>query len=81
MNFKSPIKDPNNFTSSEVLKQIFPKDRKINSFLPFSGEIEFALYADGYDICLNTNKYVIYEFWHCARNDSNNIANQALGIH
>ncbi len=81
MNFKSPIKDPNNFVSSEVLKQIIPKDRKLNSFLLFSGEIEFPLYADGYDICLNTNKYVIYEFWHCARNDSNNIANQALGIH
>lgn len=47
----------------------------------FSGELEFPLYSDGYDICMNTNKYVIYEFWHCARNNSHNIASQAIGIH
>ena len=81
MNLKSPIKDPNNFVSSEVLKQLVPKERKINSFLFFSGEIEFPLHSDGYDIHIYTNKYVIFEFWHCAKNDSQNIAYQATGIH
>ena len=81
MSFKSPIKEPNNFVSSDYLKQLIPKERKISSFLLFSGEIEFPLYSDGYNIHINTNKYVIYEFWHCARNNSHNIANQAIGIH
>ena len=81
MNFKSPIKDPNNFVSSDALKQIIPQDKKIDSFLLFSGELEFPLHAAGYDIHMHTNKYVIFEFWHCAKNDSYNIANQAIGIH
>ena len=81
MNFKSPIKDPNNFVSSEVIKQITTKDKQINSFLFFSGEVELPLYSDGYDIHMHTNKYVIFEFWHCAKNNSHNVASQAIGIH
>ena len=81
MRFKSPIKDPNNFVSGPALKEIIPKEKKINSFLLFSGEVEFTLYSAGYDIQLNTNRFVTYEFWHCARNDSYNIAEQAMSIH
>ncbi len=81
MSFKSPIKDPNSFVSGLALKTIIPKERKINSFLLFSGEVEFPLYSAGYDIQLNTNKFVTYEFWHCARNDSYNIAEQAMSVH
>jgi len=81
MSFKSPIKDPNNFVSSEVLKQLISKERQISSFLFFSGEIEFPLYSDGYNINIHTNKYVIFEFWHCVKNNSFNVAEQAVGIH
>ncbi len=81
MSFKSPIKDPNKFVCSEFLKTLMPRDKKISSFLLFSGELEFPLHVDGFDIHMNTNKYVIYEFWNCAAFNSINIANQAASIH
>ena len=73
MRFKSPIKDPNNFVSGPALKEIIPKEKKINSFLLFSGEVEFTLYSAGYDIQLNTNRFVTYEFWHCAHGHNTEI--------
>ena len=81
MSFKSPIKDPNNFVSGQALKKLIPKEKSIKSFLLFSGELEFPLFSDGYNIEMNTNKFVTYEFWHCARNNSYNIAEQAVSIH
>jgi hypothetical protein len=81
MSFKSPIKDPNNFVSAATLKEIIPKEKRIKSFLLFSGEIEFPLFSAGYNIQMNTNKFVTYEFWHCAREDSYNVAEQAASVH
>jgi hypothetical protein len=77
---KTPIKDPNTYVCSEVIKSIIPIKSKVKSLLLFSGQIEFPLaYAD-YDIEIATNKYVTYEFWNCALRNPYLISEMAIDL-
>jgi len=72
---KSPIKENiNNFKALSILKETFPKGSVIDSFLFFSGQIELSLAEAGRFVIAHTNKYVVYEFWKCAMEDPERIA-------
>ena len=72
---KSPIKENiNNFKALSALKDIIPKGSVVDSFLFFSGELEFNLGESERFIIAHTNQYVIYEFWRCALEDSTRVA-------
>jgi len=77
---KTPIKDPNTYVCSEIIKSIIPAESKVKSLLLFSGQIEFPLAYAGYDIEIATNKYVIYEFWNCALRDPYLISDFAIDL-
>ena len=66
---KSPIKGINSFKCLSELKRIIPKGSVINSFLLFSGNLEFSLAESGRFVVAHTHKYVIYEFWDCVLQD------------
>jgi len=63
MSIVTPLKSPNNFICAEALKNIIPKDFKIDSFGFASGQLELSLFNDGYDITFFTNKIFVWEFW------------------
>ena len=72
---KSPIKENiNNFRCLRAIKELIPHGSVINSFLFFSGELEFSLARDDRFIVAHTNKFVIYEFWKCAMEEPHKIA-------
>jgi len=73
---KSPIKDSlNDFNKSLlILKSMIPKGKIIDSFLFFSGELEFNLSESERFVIGHTCKYVIHEFWYCAMTDPERIA-------
>ena len=77
----SPLKSPHGFICSSYLKELIPKKSSIHSFLPFSGETELSLISDNRDVLINTNNYVIYEFWSCYKTDPFRIADQAEQLH
>jgi hypothetical protein len=53
---------------------MIPKGSVVDSFLFFSGELEFKLSESGRFMISHTCKMVIYEFWRCAVEDSKRIA-------
>ena len=71
---KSPIKEVNGFKCLSELKRIIPKGSVINSFLFFSGGIEFNLADSGRFVIAHTHKDVIYEGWDCAVKNPKQIA-------
>ena len=73
---KSPIKDSvNDFNRLlPTLREMIPKGSVVDSFLFFSGELEFKLSERERFIIAHTCEYVIHEFWHCAMIDSERIA-------
>tara|TARA_R110000782_G_scaffold77060_2_gene153071 strand:+ start:404 stop:1183 length:780 start_codon:yes stop_codon:yes gene_type:complete len=77
---KTPIKDPNTFVCSEVIKNLIPIKTKVKSLLLFSGQLEIPLAYAGYDIEIATNKFVIYEFWNCALRDPYLISKMAKKV-
>ena len=79
---KSPIKENvNDSKALSYLKEIFPKGSVIDSFLFFSGQMEFNLAEAGRFIVAHTNKYVIYEFRKCAMEDPQRIAKLSEHFH
>ena len=80
---KSPIKDSaNDFNRLlPVLKELTPKGSVFNSFLFFSGELEYNLSESGRFVVAHTCEYVIYEFWYCAMLDSERIANLSKSLY
>tara|TARA_Y100000034_G_scaffold89969_1_gene108339 strand:- start:371 stop:1135 length:765 start_codon:yes stop_codon:yes gene_type:complete len=79
---KSPIKENiNNFKALSFLKDIIPKGSVTNSFLFFSGMIEFSLAESERFILAHTSRYVVYEFWKCAMEDPNKIAEMAESMY
>lgn len=77
----SPLKDPNDFKSTHIIKNIIPKRSTVNSFLLYSGNIEFNLAESERFVVANTNNYVIYEFWHHAFRDPQKIIHNANFLH
>jgi len=53
---------------------MIPKGSVVESFLFFGGHLEFSLSSADRFVIAHTHKYVIYEFWHCAIEDSVRVA-------
>tara|TARA_R110002020_G_scaffold467016_2_gene690147 strand:- start:660 stop:1427 length:768 start_codon:yes stop_codon:yes gene_type:complete len=62
---KTPLKSTNiqNKSLDQILK-IIPEGAIVDSYLFFSGHLEFSLAQYDRFVCAHTNKYAIYEFWH-----------------
>tara|TARA_Y100000296_G_scaffold13351_1_gene15529 strand:- start:355 stop:1113 length:759 start_codon:yes stop_codon:yes gene_type:complete len=74
---KSPIKGVNKFKCARELQHRIPKGSVVNSFLFFSGDLEFSLSESDRFVVAHTHKHVIYEFWDCALKDSKRIADMS----
>lgn len=77
---KSPIKEVNNFKCLSFLKEKIPKGSVVSSFLLFGGELEFNLAEADRFVIAHTNRYVVYEFWHCAMQDSKRIVDLSKAL-
>ena len=70
---KSPIKDETKYLNySRILKELVPPRSIVDSYLFYSGHLEFNLCTNNRFVCAHTNAYVVHEFWECA------LANPAL---
>ena len=79
---KSPIKENiNKFKALATLKELIPKGSVIDSYLLFSGDLEFRLAEAERFIVGHTNKYVVYEFWKCALEDPQKIEGLAQHLY
>ena len=70
----SPIKESVRYQCGEYLKEIFPRESVIDSFLFYSGEVEFGLSQSDRLMRCYTNSYVVYEFWYCMQEDPERVA-------
>jgi len=72
---KSPIKDLTKKAplALRVLKELIPKGSIVDSYLFYSGEIEFNLCGNQRFINAHTTSYYIYEFWTSLFDESQNI--------
>tara|TARA_R110002124_G_scaffold66722_1_gene181484 strand:+ start:65 stop:877 length:813 start_codon:yes stop_codon:yes gene_type:complete len=66
---KTPLRCPDQFVSTEFIKDKIPIDCKINSFALGAGTIELSLIDSGYDITVCSNLYYVWEFWKCLITD------------
>jgi hypothetical protein len=78
---KTPIKEKHSFGCANFLKTKIPKGSVINSFLFYDGGLEFQLSSADRFVIGTTNKYVIYEFWHCAFKDPERVMKSAQFFH
>ena len=62
---KTPIKENITFNNVGVIKELIPINSVVDSFLFYSGGVEFKLAASNRQIIAPTNRYMIYEFWKC----------------
>ena len=75
---RSPIKNLKKQTNSlTIIKQLIPKGSVIESHLFYDGAVEFNLAEDDRFVVSNTNKFPVYEFWLCALENPNRIAQMA----
>ena len=78
---KSPLREHHTFNCATYLKEIIPEGSIVNSFLFYGGNLEFQLAAANRFIVGTTNKYVVYEFWHCAFKDPHRIIASSKFFH
>ena len=77
----SPIKDTIDYKSAEYVKTLIPTQSIVDTFLFYSGKLEFNLTQSDRIVRAHTNRYVVYEFWHCMQEDPERIINIALHLH
>ena len=72
---RSLLKNLDNHKNTlSYLKKIIPQRSVLDSFMFFDGYLEFNLCENNIFINAHTNRFVIYEFWHCAASDSYTIS-------
>ncbi|MAH51677.1 hypothetical protein CMI37_38020 [Candidatus Pacearchaeota archaeon] len=74
---KTPLKDPYDFKCTKIVKELIPRGSVVDSFLLYSGKIEFSLAESGRKVKAHTNKITIYDFWDCALKNPDVIAENA----
>ncbi len=77
----TPIRDPIDYKCTNYLKKILPPQEVIDSFLFYSGKLEFSMAKADRIMRVHTNKYVVYEFWHCMQEDPHRIVEIAQHLH
>ena len=64
---KTLLKCPENYVSHLYLRDKISKSHEIKSYGLKFGHIETALYESGHNIDLTTNRYFVWEYWHCLK--------------
>ena len=77
---KSPLLDKNAFKSAKVLKEIFPANSIIESYLLYSGAMEVELARSNRFVIAHTNRYPTYEFWWMAKNKAFRVGSLAESV-
>ena len=77
----SPIKDPVDYKSTHYLKSIIEPEKVVDTFLFYGGKVEFNLAQASRIVRAHTNRYVVYEFWHCVQEDPGRIVEVAEHLH
>lgn len=77
----SPIKEWVDYKSTEYLKSIIEPEKVVDTFLFYSGKIEFNLAQASRIVRGHTNRYVVYEFWHCVQEDPSRVVEIAEHLH
>ena len=63
---KSPVKDlRSKYLSIAYLRELIPRGSVSETYLFYSGQVEFGLASHGRFICAHTTNQPIYEFWQC----------------
>ncbi|MEE3197586.1 MAG: hypothetical protein VX225_03990, partial [Pseudomonadota bacterium] len=75
-----PIKQVNQFKCTSEIKRKIPKGSVVNSFLFFGGGLELKLAQSDRFVIAHTNRYVVYEFWHCAMQDPQRIVEMSKAL-
>ena len=70
----SPVKEAAAYKCVEYLKEIIPTASIVDTFLLYSGQLEFDLAQSNRLLRCHTNCYVIYEFWYCIQEDPERVA-------
>ena len=72
---RSPIKNLKKQTNAlSAIKELIPKGSVVESHLFYDGSLEFNLAEADRFLISSTDKYVVYEFWMCALENSKKIA-------
>ena len=73
---KTPLKNTKlqNKSLGQIL-EIIPEGAVVDSYLFFSGHLEFSLAQYDRFVCAHTNKYAIYEFWYTLSREPKRIYN------
>tara|TARA_B100000941_G_C28437294_1_gene517702 strand:- start:46 stop:804 length:759 start_codon:yes stop_codon:yes gene_type:complete len=77
----SPVKEWVDYKSTEYLKSLIEPNKVVDTFLFYSGKIEFNLAQASRIVRAHTNRYVVYEFWHCVQEDPERIVQIAEHLH
>ena len=78
---KAPLKSSVSFKSLSQLKKIIPVGSTVNSFLLYSGDVEYSLASTGRKVKAHTNRYAIYEFWMHLLADRHSLAKAAAHVY
>ena len=71
---KSPVKDlRSRHISNAYLRELIPRGSIVESFLFYSGQVEFSLCEHNRFVHAHTTNYPIYEFWSFLAKDADRI--------
>ena len=77
----SPIKEVVEYKCGDYLKSIIPPQSVVDTFGFYSGKLEFDLAQSDRIVRAHTNRYVVYEFWHCVQEDPARIVEMVEYLH
>tara|TARA_R100000315_G_scaffold23324_1_gene8676 strand:+ start:963 stop:1721 length:759 start_codon:yes stop_codon:yes gene_type:complete len=78
---KSPLKDTVEFKSAAALRRMIPASSTVSTLLLYGATMELSLARAGSKVVSHTNKYPVYEFWKCLKEDSISVAAAAQEFH
>lgn len=70
----SPLKGATAYKCVEYLKEAIPSESIVDTFLFYSGQLEFDLAQSNRLLRCHTNRYVVYEFWYCMQENPDRVA-------
>ncbi len=77
----SPIKEVIDYKCGDYLKSVIPPHSIVDTFLFYGGKLEFDFAQSDRIVRAHTNRYVIYEFWHCIQEDPDRVVEIATHLH
>lgn len=78
---RSPIKNLKNKTNSyPIIASLIPKGAVINCYPLYDCDIETKLSESDRFVIANSSNYVVYEFWHCLKQEPERIAQMSESL-